>query len=462
MLTSLPTSTLSSSSILSDFFLSPRIYPVFWRDGAIYIGSLASEKTQELVHLYDQPTQVSSSGDITYLYNDSETAKISPDGRTLVYMNMEDGFLYSYNLITKEKKKISQPDSGSSQRTWQGSWSLDGKYLLYAMDIVELRDDEVFGQEFPSIFITDITQDIFSQVTTWNTAEISPVWSPDSQWIAFTSDNAKVNSGALGSFVGSSDIFVMSTKCVVKIENCKNSFFKQLTNTGINGDVYAPDWQPNSSNIGFIYVNGQSGDRDIYLVDLNGSITNLTNTPNDFEEAFRWSPDGEKLVFKRFTPGTGTDLFVLNILDKTIVNITNSPNIIEGIPSWSPNGKEIAFDQNADDTKSGITIFSVDNNKLHLLTNSNSGSFLFWLTIFPEITKDVTLTVSPSGKNLNVRSEPSGDSQILAKLQSGDIIIVLGQPIESNGYTWWKIRHNEVEGWVVQIYDWYLPITVFP
>src|SRR5215207_5867813 len=174
MLTSLPTSTLSSSSILSDFFLSPRIYPVFWRDGAIYIGSLASEKTQELVHLYDQPTQVSSSGDITYLYNDSETAKISPDGRTLVYMNMEDGFLYSYNLITKEKKKISQPDSGSSQRTWQGSWSLDGKYLLYAMDIVELRDDEVFGQEFPSIFITDITQDIFSQVTTWNTAEISP------------------------------------------------------------------------------------------------------------------------------------------------------------------------------------------------------------------------------------------------------------------------------------------------
>jgi len=414
------------------------------------------------VHLYGQPTQVSSSGDITSLYNDSETAKISPDGRTLVYMNMEDGFLYTYNLITKEKKKISQPDSGSSQRTWQGSWSLDGKYLLYAMDSVELGDDQVSGQEFPSIFITDITQGIFSQVTTWNTVETSPVWSPDSQWIAFISDNVKVNSGALGSFVGASDIFVMSTKCVVKIENCKNSFFKQLTNTGINGDVYAPDWQPNSSNIGFIYINGQSGDRDIYLVDLNGNITNLTNTPNDFEDAFTWSPDGEKLVFRRFTPGTGTDLFVLNILDKTIINITSSPNITEGIPSWSPGGKEIAFNQNVDDSNSGIIIFSVENSTSQRLANSSNGKFMFWLTVFPEITRDVTLTVSPSGENLNVRSERSIDSPVIAKLHSGDTITVLDQPIESNGYMWWKIKHDGIEGWVVQIYNWYLPITVFP
>jgi len=253
----------------SDVFQDPGIYPGFWKDGSMYIASSSNGKLQELVHLYDHPTQVSSSGDITYLYNDSETAKISPDGRTLVYMNMEDGFLYGFNLMTKEKNKISQPNSGSSERNWHGNWSLDGKYLLYAIDSMKLRDGQIYGQEFPSIFVTNMTQNIFSQITTWNTVEAVPSWSPDNQWIAFLSDNLKVNSGTVGSFVGATDIFVMSTNCVAKIETCENSFFKPLTNTGVNGDAVAPHWQPNSSNIGFIYINGQSVKYPFYIPMIN-------------------------------------------------------------------------------------------------------------------------------------------------------------------------------------------------
>ena len=448
--TSIPsTSTpIPLPSTLHDKPINPGIYPVYWREGAAYIV-LPSGESQELIHLYDKPIDVSPSGDITYLVNSSRNTISSPDGQTITYMNMEDGFLYNYDRPSKAKQKILQPDSGSNLRDWSGSWSPDGRYLLYAID-------HGTAEEFPSIYIANTTQNTFFRITSWNAVETNPIWSPDYQWIAFISDKSKVNLQS-GSYVGATDIFIMSTKCVTDIETCKNSFTKQLTNTGTSGDAINPSWDPKGSNLGFIYINGQTGDKDICLVDLNGNVTNLTNTPNDYEDAFSWSPDGEKLVFRRYSPGVGTDLFILNTTDVTAIKITNSPAITEGVPSWSPDGGEIAFKQNIDDANSGITVFSVDSNKSRTLANSSESNFLFWLVVFPEISNGVVLTVSPSGRDLNIRSDASVDSPILGKLQSGNELTILDQPLVNGQYIWWKIKSNKGEGWVVQIYNWYLP-----
>lgn len=443
--TSTPVSLLPT---LSDRPINPGIYPVYWREGAAYIV-LASGETQELIHLYDKPTDVSPAGDITYLVNSSRNTVVSTDGQIITYMNMEDGFLYNYDRRSKTKQKILQPDSGSYLRDWSGSWSPDGRYLLYAID-------HGTPQEFPSIYIANIAQNTFSRITNWDTVETEPVWSPDYQWIVFASDKSKV-SLQNGSHAGATDIFVMSTKCVSDIETCKESSMKQLTRTGTKGDAINPSWNPKGSSIGFIYINGQTGDKDICIVDLNGNVNNLTNTPNDNEDAFDWSPDGEKLVFRRSNPDSGTDLFILDISDTTTTKITNSPEITEGIPYWSPDGEEIAFKQNVDDPDNGITIYSVKDEKSQMLANSNKSNFLFWLTIFPEISSGTTLTVSPSGQDLNIRSEASTDSPIVGKLAGGDKIEILSGPVVGHTYNWWKIKSEKGEGWVVQLYNWYLP-----
>jgi Tol biopolymer transport system component len=444
-----PTSTPFSEPLWPDEKpINPGIYPVYWRGGEVHIV-LPSGKTQVLIHLYDKPSAVSSSGDITYLVNRSRNTKPSPDGKIIVYMNMEDGFLYNYDITSKTKRKILQPDSGSYLRDWSGSWSPDGKYILYAID-------HGTSQGFPSIYITNNAQNTFSRITNWNNVETEPVWSPDYQWIAFTSDKSKAGLQN-GSFVGATDIFVVSTKCVINIETCKDSFIKQLTNTGTKGDVTNPSWNPNSSNLGFIYINGQTGDQDICLVDLNGNVKNLTNTPDYFENVFSWSPDGEKLVLRRSNDDAGTDLFILNISDGVTNKITNSPETTEGIPYWSPDGKEIAFQENVDDPDSGISLYSVKERQSQILTDSHQGKFLFWLTVFPEISSGVTLTVSPSGQDLNIRAEASTDSPIMGKLQRGDELTIMEQPLVNGPFSWWKIKSNKAQGWIGQNYHWYLP-----
>ncbi len=441
--TSMATALLSTPS---EKPITPGIYPVYWKEGAAYIV-LPSGETQELMHLYDQPVYVSDSGhSITYLDNDSRDTIPSPNGQIIAYLNLEDRLFYTYDIFSKVKLKIPQPQIIDF---YSGSWSPDGKYLVYA-----INDDPLQG--FPSVFVADIAKNTYARITDWSGLETTPVWSPDGQWLAYASD--KFNAGLEGGrYTGVTDIYVARKKCVVKLETCADSFITQLTHTGTKGIAIDPMWNPDSTNLAYIYADWQTSGGDIYLVDLNGNIKNLTNSPEADEDAFSWSPDGKEIVFRRDGYSAGTDIFILNLSDGTTTQITNSSEIREGIPFWSPDGSEIAFDENVDSSNSGIAIYSVKEKQWQPLEGSNGGKFLFWLTVFPEISNGATLTVSPSGHNLNIRSEASINASVIGKLQSGDTFTILDQPVENGQYTWWKIKSEQGEGWIAQNYNWVLP-----
>jgi hypothetical protein len=65
--------------------------------------------------------------------------------------------------------------------------------------------------------------------------------------------------------------------------------------------------------------------------------------------------------------------------------------------------------------------------------------------------------ITEEGDKLNLRSTPGLGSQILTQLQWRDFVIVIDGPVQTDGYTWWKLNicGTETTGWAVEEPTWY-------
>lgn len=85
-------------------------------------------------------------------------------------------------------------------------------------------------------------------------------------------------------------------------------------------------------------------DGQIYRIHADGSfLTRLTN--DGFNHNAVWSPDGRRIAFIRYTPGSGTspgpsDIYVMNA-DGSNVKRRTTNGFYQSV-SWSPDGKELA------------------------------------------------------------------------------------------------------------------------
>lgn len=77
-----------------------------------------------------------------------------------------------------------------------------------------------------------------------------------------------------------------------------------------------------------------------------GLITVMNDSP--FENAYPyWSPDGRKIVFQSNMNGN-RDIYVMNVNGTNLVQLTTSTGM-DMMPSWSPDGTKIAFVSNRDE-----------------------------------------------------------------------------------------------------------------
>lgn len=54
---------------------------------------------------------------------------------------------------------------------------------------------------------------------------------------------------------------------------------------------------------------------------------------------------------------------------------------------------------------------------------------------------------------LNLRDAPSTSGAVLALLESGVPVTIIGGPIDADGYVWWQVRVGKREGWLVERLD---------
>lgn len=94
----------------------------------------------------------------------------------------------------------------------------------------------------------------------------------------------------------------------------------------------------------FAFASDRSGAGDIYVVEANDELRNLTDDPaSDWDPV--WSPHGEKLAFTSHRSGN-SDIWLLDLAEAEAGfnprNLTDNP-AWDYSPTWSPSGQSVAF-----------------------------------------------------------------------------------------------------------------------
>jgi TolB protein len=154
------------------------------------------------------------------------------------------------------------------------------------------------------------------QVTHTRNITLSPAWSSDGKWLAYTS-YAK----------GKPDLY---------IKHLREKRGAVIAKKGIN---ITPAWVPNkfalAATLSF------SGDPEIYLLTGTGKVINRLTKRRGIDLSPSWSPDGKHMAFVSKRSGT-PQLYIKNIASGQVRRLTFQGRY-NTQPSWSPKGDRIAY-----------------------------------------------------------------------------------------------------------------------
>ena len=103
-----------------------------------------------------------------------------------------------------------------------------------------------------------------------------------------------------------------------------------------------PVWSPDGAQL--LFYSDMSGDREIYLVNADGTgLKQLTNSPG-IDEDPDWAPDGKRIAFRSERNG-GSSIFVMNADGSNVSPLTNTKKT-HTMPRWSPKGDALLYSTN--------------------------------------------------------------------------------------------------------------------
>jgi TolB protein len=105
-----------------------------------------------------------------------------------------------------------------------------------------------------------------------------------------------------------------------------------------------------------------------------GGLIQITSNPGGDDVPLDWSPNGQHIVFQRFTPSGYEGVFVVNVNGTGLRQIL-PPSIEAGGARWSPQGNDLVFSMHATpDAHSSIWIVHSDGSGLHRVDVQPAGT----------------------------------------------------------------------------------------
>jgi Tol biopolymer transport system component len=176
------------------------------------------------------------------------------------------------------------------------------------------------------IYLLSTTDYSFSRLTNHEQGAVSPTWSPDGLTIAFVEPGDENQTLYF--------IDVLSGQLETEFD------------VGLSG-VANPAWSTVGDVIAFTAVNSaEKEDRDIFAITIGQEIiVNLTNHPSNDDHA-AWTHDGARIAFQTNRDGNN-DIYIMNANGSLQTPITvDRADDIE--PDWSGDGRQIVFSSNRD------------------------------------------------------------------------------------------------------------------
>jgi TolB protein len=212
-------------------------------------------------------------------------------------------------------------------------WSPDGRFLAFTS----------FKDGHPEVYIRDLKNGLERKVAAFEGLNLCGYWSPDGQKLLLTLSKD-----------GNEELYIL------EISTLK---LKRLTNN-YSIDV-SPAWSPDGQKIAF--VSNRGGSPQIYIMDTEGNNEKRITFEGNYNTSPSWSPRGGRIAYEGLINGK-YQIFTIDEEGNNLLQLTFDDADNES-PSWSPSGRQIVFSSKAN-SKSKICIMNANGLNVRILQES--------------------------------------------------------------------------------------------